>query len=575
MKNLRKFKVSISLIFMTAFIISCNSYAASDSKNTGKLKRFSTTTNTPPPGTTTNNTIKIALLLDTSGSMNGLLEQAKSQLWTIVNELAFAKKDNTNAQLQIALYQYGNDGLNGFEGYIENVLPLSSDLDELSEKLFALSTNGGSEYCGHVIQTATNQLDWNTNASDLNLIFIAGNESFTQGRVNYKKACSNALSNQITINTIFCGDYNQGIQSEWLSGAKLTEGAYMNIDMNQKTIYVETPYDDAIANLNTKLNATYISYGSNGQSKKIMQSSQDYNSSSYSKSNMVNRTVSKSNHLYSNSSWDLVDASKDKEFNIEKVETNTLPAEMQSMTTTEKQLYIEKMTKERASITAEINSLNVKRLAYIKAQSGNSESASLDNVMISAIKKQAIAKGYNFNTVPSDLAYTKAHVDFDYFEAVTAEAKLHRSSRLVNYKTFLEYSNQPNTIILDTRSKMRYDKMHIKGAIHINFSDFTQTYLDEIIPDKNTRILIYCNNNFEQDTPLIIENFATKAVYPTSFQSMNSGQINSDQTAKTLALNIPTYINLFGYGYQNVYELNELVSSNRLNLELEGTDVIK
>ncbi len=445
----------------------------------------------------------------------------------------------------------------------------------MSQKLFELRTSGGEEYCGHAIQTATNQLDWNTKNNELNLVFIAGNEPFTQGGVDYKEACSKALAKQITVNTIFCGDYSQGITTEWANGAQLTEGTYMNIDMNQKTIYVATPYDDAIANLNTKLNATYIGYGSTGKFKKSMQSSQDANSNSYSVSNMVNRTVSKSNHLYSNSSWDLVDASKDKTFNIEKVETNTLPTEMQSMTVTEKQVYIEKKAKERATITAEINSLNVKRQAYIKAQSGNSESASLDNVMLSAIKKQAIAKGYVFNTPSIDLSYTKADVDFDYFETVTAEAKINRSTRLVSYPTFLQYSNQPNTIILDTRSKMRYDKMHIKGAIHINFSDFTQAYLAEMIPDKNTRILIYCNNNFAQDSPLIIQNFASKVVLPELFTTMDSDQLNGIPKSKTLALNIPTYINLFGYGYQNIYELNELVSSSRPDLELEGTGILK
>ncbi len=94
MKNLRKYKVSISLICMTALLLSCNSYAATDT-NSSKLKQnTATTTLTPPITGTTSNTIKIALLLDTSGSMSGLIEQAKSQLWTIVNELAFAKKDN-------------------------------------------------------------------------------------------------------------------------------------------------------------------------------------------------------------------------------------------------------------------------------------------------------------------------------------------------------------------------------------------------------------------------------------------------------------------------------------------------
>lgn len=570
MKNLRTYKKTISTLLIAIFIISYNSFAiTSTNKIVYKLKTLNT-----PPILTKENTIKIALLLDTSGSMNGLIEQAKSQLWTIVNELANAKKDNINAKLEIALYRYGSGG-GSKAGYVQKILPLSSDLDELSGKLFALNTSGGEEYCGHAIQTATNELDWNSNTDELNLVFIAGNEPFTQGTVNYKEACQKALAKQITVNTIFCGDYNQGINTQWQNGATITEGAYMNIDMNQKTIYVETPYDDAIANLNTKLNATYIGYGSKGKSKKIMQSTQDANSKGYSTANMVNRTISKSNHLYSNSSWDLVDASKDKSFNIEKVDVKTLPKEMQTMTAEEKQIFIDKKTKERALITKTINDLNVKRLAYIKTQSDNSGSASLDNVMISAIKKQAIAKGYSFEPTNTDITFIKADVDFDYFETITAEAKNHRSTRLINFTTFLNYSNQPNTIILDTRSKMRYDKMHIKGAIHINFSDFTQAYLAEMIPDKNTRILIYCNNNFAQDRPLIIENFATKAVIPTSLKSINMGQINLNDQTKTLALNIPTYINLYGYGYQNVYELNELLSSNRPDLELEGTDVVK
>jgi hypothetical protein len=167
--------------------------------------------------------------------------------------------------------------------------------------------------------------------------------------------------------------------------------------------------------------------------------------------------------------------------------------------------------------------------------------------------------------------FTKADVDFDYFEEVTAQAKKHRSKRLIDFKKFLEFSKEEGTIILDTRSKRMYDKMHIKGAIHINFSDFTQDYLAEMISSKDTRILIYCNNNFYQE-PVFKMPFPTKAMLPsTSFDLFNK----DERPKNTLALNIPTYINLFGYEYRNVYELSELVSSKQQGLEMSGSDVKK
>jgi hypothetical protein len=167
----------------------------------------------------------------------------------------------------------------------------------------------------------------------------------------------------------------------------------------------------------------------------------------------------------------------------------------------------------------------------------------------------------------SEPSFTKAYVDFDYFEKVSASAKKHRSTRLIDFNMFTSYSKEENTIILDTRSKRMYDKMHIKGAVHINFSDFTQAYLTEIIPDTNTRILIYCNNNFLQEDAFL-ESFASKEYTPPTAEELL-------MTVNTLALNIPTYINLYGYNYKNVFELSELVSSSHKLLEIEGMDAHK
>ncbi|WP_298498326.1 VWA domain-containing protein [uncultured Algibacter sp.] len=339
--------------------------------------------------------IKVALLLDTSNSMDGLIDQAKAQLWDIVNELSYAKCGNKKPNLQIALYEYGNDRLNGREGYIRQVLAFSDDLDDISKELFSLTTNGGEEYCGQVIQTSLNQLNWGKNADDLKLIFIAGNEPFTQGKVNYKDVSLNANEKDITINTIFCGDYNQGISSHWKDGAQLTHGDYMAINQNRATVHIASPYDDDILILNQRLNKTYVAYGSRGSKKMALQAEQDMNASGYSKANAVKRTISKSSHLYKNKSWDLVDALEQEEDVLNKIKDQELPEELKGKTKLEIKTYVLNKSKEREAIQNEIKILNAKRKSYIANQ--KSEKANnLENAMTNAIKEQAKKKKYTW-----------------------------------------------------------------------------------------------------------------------------------------------------------------------------------
>lgn len=341
--------------------------------------------------------IKLAILLDTSNSMDGLIDQAKSQLWSIVNELAKTECDNTKPELQIALYEYGNDNLPSSEGYIRLVTPLTTDLDQISEDLFGLTTNGGNEFCGEVIQSALKQLNWSNSENDYQVIFIAGNEPFTQGRVDYHKSCAWAKEKGIVVNTIFCGNFDEGIRTSWKNGATLTGGNYFSIEQNRKTVYIESPYDDKLVELNLLLNNTYIYYGVRGQEKKMKQAEQDINSQSYGKANMANRVVAKSSHVYKNSSWDLVDASEEQTIEINEVEEAYLPAEMKGMSATEKEKYIEKKKVEREHIQKEIQALNAKRSAYIteKQKEQNTEGM-LDNAIISSIQKQANVKNFKF-----------------------------------------------------------------------------------------------------------------------------------------------------------------------------------
>src|SRR5688500_542938 len=232
-------------------------------------------------------TIMLALLLDTSNSMDGLIDHAKAQLWKIVNEVAAVEGgDGMQPNIKIALYEYGNDGLSSDEGYIRQVSGLTEDLDVISEKLFSLRTNGGNEYCGQVITASLNQLAWSASNADLKMIFIAGNEPFTQGSVSYELACGAAKKKGVVVNTIYCGDLNDDISFSWKRGAELTGGTFMSIEQNSETVYVPTPYDDEIAALNDKLNATYVHYGALGEFKKAQQIVQDKNAASYGLANM-------------------------------------------------------------------------------------------------------------------------------------------------------------------------------------------------------------------------------------------------------------------------------------------------
>lgn len=339
--------------------------------------------------------IKVALLLDTSNSMDGLIDQAKAQLWKIVNELSYAKCEDESPSLKIALYEYGNDNLNAEEGYLRQVLSFSDDLDDISKSLFSLTTNGGNEYCGKVIKTALNQLEWGNNEDDLKLIFIAGNEPFSQGKVSYKDASKLAHQNDVTVNTIFCGDYNLGISTSWKDGADLTHGNYMAINHNEATVHVASPYDDKILELNEQLNKTYIAYGSAGRKKMEMQAEQDTNALSYNKANAVSRTVSKSSRLYINSSWDLVDAEKDKDFSYDDLDDKQLPEELKGKSKDEIKTYVAKKAKARKKLQTEIETLNIKRRNYVAKQ--NTEgSNSLENAMLKALKSQAEKKNYKW-----------------------------------------------------------------------------------------------------------------------------------------------------------------------------------
>lgn len=342
--------------------------------------------------------VQLALLLDTSNSMDGLITQAKSQLWRIVNEFNDARQRGRQTVVEVALYEYGNNSLSVGTNYVRQVLPLTRDLDAVSEALFKLTTNGGEEFCGAVIREALEKLSWDTNANTYKAIFIAGNEPFRQGPVDPEKACRSAIAKGVVVNTIHCGEAGQGAAGGWEMGARVAEGKYLTINQDRAVVHIPAPQDDEIAKLSGELNKTYLGYGSAAPAAAAKQEAQDANSSLQKSAGAeVQRALTKASANYSNVGWDLVDACQRGGVKLEEIKAEDLPAEMQKMTPDERKAHVDAMAEQRAKLQAQIKKLNEERLKFVadKAVKTGPEQT-LDQAICAAVREQAAQRSIEF-----------------------------------------------------------------------------------------------------------------------------------------------------------------------------------
>ncbi|MEO6488476.1 MAG: vWA domain-containing protein [Ferruginibacter sp.] len=338
--------------------------------------------------------IQAAILLDVSNSMDGLIEQAKAQLWNMVSVMGKAKCNETTPEIEIALYEYGRTTNDPKQGFVKQISGFTTDLDKLSQQLFNLTTDGGDEYCGQVIYSSLKNLDWDTANSNYKVIFIAGNEDFLQGNLLYTKACSDAKNKGVIVNTIYCGDRVQGIREHWNLNAECGNGSFTNINQDAKIEEIPTPYDSVIFALNDRLNTTYLTFGAHGESAFAAQSNVDKMNYNTNKSAAVKRVeVKGKKELYKNTTWDMVDAAeKDRSF-ADKVDMRSLPDSLKNKSRKEIKQLIDTKTIERAEVQKDIEEVTTKRQAYIvneKKKSSTKQTATLESEVEKLIKKQAV-----------------------------------------------------------------------------------------------------------------------------------------------------------------------------------------
>ena len=338
--------------------------------------------------------VDIVFCVDRSGSMNQVIETAKQKVWGIVNEVA---KSKPAPILRIGLIGYGSADLD------IKLFPLSDDLDKVYENLMTFKVDmGGDEWVGWAAKKAADDMLWAKEGKVVKIIFMVGNETAAQGRpeVLYTKTVPEIIKKDITVNAIYRGRPSPEEERTWREVASLADGTYTMIDLSGGAVTVATPMDKELGELSRKLNGTYVEFGRVGQEKKENQARQDANAQQAGgASTAAARAASKAGALYHASDWDLVDASKDKNFKLEDVKKEDLPKEMQGMTLDEQKAHIANKAKEREELQKKINELGKQRSEFIAAEvkaKGLTKDKAFDEAVRKAVREQAEKRGLQF-----------------------------------------------------------------------------------------------------------------------------------------------------------------------------------
>lgn len=312
--------------------------------------------------------VQIALLLDTSSSMDGLIEQARTQLWEIVGELQTDDKDQDRT-VTVALYQYGNSRLPESDGFIEKLSDLTPDLDAVSVKLHALSTSGGKEYAPEAIAHAVRELSWSDNDKVEKVIVIAGNEGFSQGSLSAETAMTEAANKGIRVIPIFCangGSTATGLAS-WQRAAQLASTSLETIDPDKVVAKMETPYDADLVAKYKALQATQLTYGDATFRNEVAQykSAAETYSAGGALAVQADRAVTQSKQA---ARADLV-RDFGQRVSLEGLAPSQLPTELQGLSKDQQVQEIEQRRTRRAQLEEEIQALSEKRVQHMKASS--------------------------------------------------------------------------------------------------------------------------------------------------------------------------------------------------------------
>lgn len=347
--------------------------------------------------------IEVCFVLDTTGSMGGLIQGAKDKIWSIANELVAAQPA---PQLKFGLIGYRDRG----DAYVTNVTGLTDDLDEIHTQLMAFKAAGGGdspESVNQALNEAVTQMTWATGAKVLKIVFLVGDAPphMDYDETRYPEICKVAMEKNLIINTIQCGSVS-GTAGIWSEIAQQAAGQYTSILQSGGTVAIATPFDPEISELNVKLNGTVVCYGDDATQKsissKIMNNEGSKSEAIADRAKFYSRSRRAGGRLgrVVGGHADLVEQVMNNEADMDSLDKSKLPAELRDLSDEEQKAAIKKKVAERKVLQAKMAALVKKRSEYIKSEKKKQAAGQVDSFDMKVkemIKDQGATRGIKFN----------------------------------------------------------------------------------------------------------------------------------------------------------------------------------
>jgi Mg-chelatase subunit ChlD len=342
--------------------------------------------------------IEVCFVLDTTGSMSGLIEGAKEKIWSIANEMIAAKP---TPELELALIGYRDRG----DEYVTKLTDLTADIDAIHAKLMEFTANGGGdgpESVNQALHEAVTKIAWSDDREVLKIVFLVGDApphmDYEQD-VRYPEVCQAAMKRDLVINAVQCGQEGETAKV-WKEIAKLAEGKYIPLVQTGGMVRIAAPQDDEIAALNREIGGTLIGYGDAGTRRGV--AAKQAAAETAAPAAAADRlSYNAATGRAVQGGGELIDSLERGEAKLEDLEADELPEELRGLDEQQLAAAVEAKRAKRKEIQTRLDKLLAERNAFIVAErkrlAESGQGDSFDEAVSGTVREQAARKGIDYS----------------------------------------------------------------------------------------------------------------------------------------------------------------------------------
>lgn len=340
--------------------------------------------------------IEVCFVLDTTGSMGGLIAGAKAKIWSMANDIISAKP---TPEVRFALIGYRDRG----DDYVTKITPLTDDLDAVYAQLNTFQAAGGGdgpESVGRALDESVKKIEWTKDKGVLKIIYLVGDAPphFYKDEPDWKKVCTAAVKGDLIINTVQCGGDAETTRV-WKEIADRSEGVFAAIPQEGGVVAIAAPQDKELGELNTKIGRTMIGWG-DSRTRSAIVAKQASAESAPAPAAAARLSYNMKSGKTVQGTGELLDAIAEKKVTLDKVKKDELPEELRKLSPDELKAHVEKMQKERGELQKRINELSKERDAFVAAErkklAKTGKGDGFDEQVSKSLRTQAKKKGISY-----------------------------------------------------------------------------------------------------------------------------------------------------------------------------------